>query len=309
MRVTALCGGVGGAKLVLGLYSVLPHDCLTVIGNTGDDITMFGLHVSPDLDIVMYTLAGIVDETKGWGLRDDSFRFLDAIHQMYGQSRWFNIGDRDLATHVRRTELMRLGLSLSEATRELCQALNVDIRLIPMSDDPLQTYVRIGDGTLINFEEYFVLRQCKDPVTGVEYVGADTARPAPGVLDALKNTDMIVICPSNPVASIGPILSVRGIREALRSADCPVVAVSPLIGGKAVKGPTEKFMAGLNMEVSAVGVARYYQDIVTHYIMDRTDRDLLHRVESLGMTVHLTDTLMTSTEDKIRLARTVLSSQ
>ncbi|NWF96511.1 MAG: 2-phospho-L-lactate transferase [Candidatus Thorarchaeota archaeon] len=305
MRVTALCGGVGGAKLVLGLHSILRPGELTVIGNTGDDIELFGLHISPDLDIVMYTLAGLVDQVKGWGIRDDTFAFLETASSVYGQERWFNIGDRDLATHVLRTQLLREKLSLTRVTATLCDLLGLSTRILPMSDDPVQTHVRIADGSLIHFEEYFVKRGCQDDVCGVEYVGSESAVVPPAVLGAIEDADVIVVCPSNPVASIGPILSVRGVRQALEKSTVPIVGVSPLVGGRAVKGPTEKFMKGLGMPVSPAAVADYY-GFLSHYVIDRLDAGLKHTLEERGLHVTVTDTVMTTLESKKSLAETVI---
>ena len=308
VKVVALCGGIGGAKLALGLYRVLDENELTIVCNTGDDIELFGLHVSPDVDIVMYTLASLVDTEKGWGLASDTFSFLETLSGLYKQERWCTLGDRDLATHVLRTSFLKQGMTLSEATAELCQLVGLDdVRLIPMTDESVTTHVRIEDGSLIHFEEFFVKLKCGAPVRETVYLGADDARPAAGVLKAITEADRIVLCPSNPVASIGPILSIGRIAEALDDATCPVIAVSPLVRGEAIKGPTVKFMDAMGLEATALGVARHYGRFLTHYILDTEDRHLEPDVRALGLKTVTTNTIMNTTKDKIELARTVLS--
>jgi LPPG:FO 2-phospho-L-lactate transferase len=308
LLVTALSGGVGGSKLLLGLSKLLKHKELVVIGNTGDDFELFGLHISPDLDIVMYTLAGIVDEQKGWGVKDDTFSCLDALNRYYGLEKWFNLGDKDLATHIYRTQLLRKGHKLSEATEILCSSLGLkSAKIIPMTDDKLETTVKIQDGSMINFQVYFVKRGCKDEVSGVVYKGSRTAQPAKGVVESIRNSDMIVICPSNPVASIGPILSVRGIRDALKKATCPVVAVSPIISGKPLKGPADRFMKSLGLEVSALGVAKFYEKLIDCLVMDQMDAHLDKEIKLIGLDTVITNTVMNTLEDKIRLATTILN--
>jgi LPPG:FO 2-phospho-L-lactate transferase len=307
LQVTALSGGVGGAKLVLGLSKVLRPGELTVVGNTGDDFELLGLHISPDLDIVMYTLAGIVDEQKGWGVRGDTFSTLDSLSKHYGLENWFRLGDRDMATHIYRTSLLAENHSLSETTAVLCSALGVsNVKIIPMSDDKVQTRVKIENGSTIHFQDYFVRRGCTDKVTGIIYDGSNTAQPARGVLESIAKSDIIVICPSNPIASIGPILSVRRITEALEKARCPVVAISPIIQGKPLKGPADKFMEGMKLDVSAFGVAKYYRQIIDYLVINEVDTDLSEEIESLGVRVHIANTIMNSLEDKIRVASTIL---
>jgi LPPG:FO 2-phospho-L-lactate transferase len=307
LLVTALSGGVGGAKLVLGLSKILRPGELTVIGNTGDDFELFGLHISPDLDIVMYTLAGIVDEQKGWGVSGDTFNILDAMNRYYGLEKWFSLGDRDMATHIYRTSLLAKGHSLSETTAMLCSALGVnDVRMLPMTDDRVQTRVRIQDGSAIHFQDYFVRRSRTDTVTGVFFEGSNTARPAKGVIESIAKSDMIVICPSNPVASIGPILSIRRISEALEKSSCPVVAVSPIIQGKPLKGPADKFMQSIKLDVSASGVARFYRQIIDYIVIDNVDASLEEEIGSMGVRVIIANTIMNTLEDKTRLARAIL---
>ncbi len=309
MKVTALSGGVGGAKLVSGLSQVLDHGELTVIGNTGDDIELFGLHISPDLDILMYTLAGLVDTEKGWGIKDDTFTCLDSLNRLYSQDRWFNVGDRDLATHILRTQFLRSSLTLSEVTKKLCMLLGIEgINLLPMTDDKVETLVKIQDGSVIHFEEYFVKRGSADQVQDVVYRGSDKARPPGEVVKALTSSDLIVICPSNPVASIGPILSIRAIRRALQEAKCPRVAVSPIVGGRPLKGPADKFMKGMGFEVSPAGIAKYYHNLVTHLVMDVQDSAIEKQVQSMGLRTTVTNTIMNTMRDRVDLASKVISS-
>lgn len=308
MKVVALCGGIGGVKLALGLYHVLEKNSLTIICNTGDDINRFGLHISPDVDIVMYTLANLVDTEKGWGFADESFTFLRTINELYKQNKWFTIGDRDLATHVLRTSLLEQGMELSDVTEKLCNLMGLnDVRLIPMSNQSITTRIRTGDGNLIHFEEFFVKLRCEPEITEVVYDGADDAVAASGVLESIREADIVVICPSNPVASIGPILSVRQIRNQLCETTRPVVGVSPLIGGKAVKGPTVKFMEALGLQADAIGVAKTYHDFLSHYIIDEQDRQLQQDVANLGMEPIVTNTIMKTIDDKKALAQIVLS--
>ena len=307
LLVTALSGGIGGAKLVLGLSNILRPGELTVIGNTGDDFEPLGLHISPDLDIVTYTLAGIVDEQKGWGVKGDTFNILDSLHKYYGFEKWFRLGDRDMATHIFRTSLLAESHSLSEATAMICSALGVkDVKILPMTDDKVQTKVKIQNGSVIHFQEYFVKRGCTDKVIGIIYEGSNTARPAKGVLENIAKSDIIVICPSNPIASIGPILSIHRISEALEKARCPVVAVSPIINGKPLKGPADKFMEGMKLDVSASGVARYYRQIIDYLVIDEVDASLNEEIGSMGVRVTIANTIMNSLEDKTGLARTIL---
>jgi len=309
MKVTALSGGVGGAKLVSGLSKVLNHGELTVIGNTGDDIELFGLHISPDLDIVMYTLAGIVDAEKGWGIKDDTFTCLDSLNRLYNQDRWFSVGDKDLATHILRTQFLRSGRTLSQVTKELCMLMGIEgINLLPMTDDEVETLVKIQDGSVIHFEEYFVKRGSVDQVHDVVYRGSDKARPAEGVVKALTSSDLVVICPSNPLASIGPILSIRAIRRTLQEAKCPRVAVSPIVGGRPLKGPADKFMKGMGFEVSPAGIADYYHNLITHLVLDVQDSAIEKQVQSAGIRTTVTNTIMNTMRDRVDLASKVISS-
>ncbi|MEM3028083.1 MAG: 2-phospho-L-lactate transferase [Candidatus Bathyarchaeia archaeon] len=305
--LVALAGGVGAARFLQGLVAIFPPENLIIIGNTGDDIEIYGLYVSPDLDIITYTLAGLVDEAKGWGIKDDTFNFLDMLTR-YGYETWFKIGDRDLATHLHRTMLLRKGLRLSEATADICKSLGVEARLLPMTDDPVRTMIRTEAGTM-HFQEYLVKRGAKDDVLAVEFLGVEKAKPSPGILEAIQEAEGVILCPSNPIVSIGPILSIDGIRRALRRTRATVVGISPIIMGAPVKGPADKLMRGLGIEISAYGAASLYADILDIFIIDFRDSMLAKRIESeLGVKVMATDTLMTSLEVKKRLAEAVLHS-
>lgn len=302
--ITALAGGVGAARFLQGLVRVVPEEEITVIVNTGDDIELHGLHISPDLDIVMYTLAGIVDEEKGWGVRGDTFNCLGMLRR-YGHETWFRLGDRDLATHIYRTQLLKSGRSLAEATQRLCQRLGVKVRILPMTDDKFETRIVTDAGTM-HFQEYLVMRKAQDNVTGVMFEGVQEARPAAEVADSILNTNAVIICPSNPIVSIGTILSVKNIRRALKETEAKVIAVSPIVGGAPVKGPADKLMRGLGLEVSASAVAELYRDFLDAFVIDQLDQAERERIEKLGLHVVTTNTLMRSIEDKVRLARGVL---
>jgi LPPG:FO 2-phospho-L-lactate transferase len=304
--IVALAGGVGAAKLLVGLSKILKPEELTVIVNTGDDIQLHGLHVSPDLDIAMYSLAGIADETKGWGIQGDTFHCLEALNRFTG-SEWFNLGDKDLATHIFRTNLLRSGATLTEATQEIACALSVKSKILPMTDDKFETRVTTKQGT-IHFEEYMVKKGAKDEVLGVEFYGSDKAQPAEGVLEAIENAERVVVCPSNPVVSISTILSVKRIRQALQHAKVPKVAVSPIIAGSPVKGPADKLLRGLGYEVSAFGVAELYMDFLGTFVIDVADASEKKRIEKLGIKVELAETMMRNLDDKIRLAKAVLDA-
>ena len=304
--ITALAGGVGAARFLTGLVELVNEKDLSVIVNTGDDIELFGLHISPDVDIVTYTLAGIVDEEKGWGVRGDTFHCLEALRKFNGET-WFNLGDRDLATHIFRTNLLKNGAKLSEVTAQVSRLLGLKTTILPMTDDKFETRVLIKEGS-VHFEEYFVKRSCKDEVLGVEFLGADKAKPAMGVLEAIREAERVIVCPSNPIVSIGTILAVNGVRDALRRAEAKKVAVSPLIAGAPVKGPADKLLRGLGFEVSAYSVAKLYSDFLDTFILDEADSAEKDRIEELGVEVTVTNTLMKSLEDKVALARTVLES-
>ncbi len=305
-RVVALSGGVGAARFLQGLVRVVPPECITAIVNTGDDSEFYGLHVSPDIDIVLYTLAGLVDSEQGWGVVDDTFNALQMLEQ-YGLESWFRLGDRDLATQIHRTELLRGGQTLSQVTDHLRNRLNVTSLVVPMSDQPVRTWIRTPEGWL-PFQEYFVKRRTADDVLDIEVRGAAEACPAPEVIEALDAADRVVICPSNPLVSIGTILAVPGIRDALRRCGAPVVAISPIVGGATLKGPADRMMRAAGMEVSAVGVARAYADFLDVMVLDEQDRTLAPRVESLGIRAVVTDTIMRDLHAKERLAWATLAA-
>jgi LPPG:FO 2-phospho-L-lactate transferase len=301
----ALSGGVGGAKLILGLSHVLPGPSLRVIANTGDDFEHLGLSICPDLDTLMYTLADQVNVETGWGLRNETWSFLDALRTLGGET-WFRLGDRDLATHVERTRRLANGESLTAITQALCKRLGVAPVILPMSDDPVRTHVRTDSGTLA-FQHYFVRDRAAPRVLGLEYRGAATARPSEAAMRALQDPRLnaVIIAPSNPYLSIDPILA-TGVGIAMRQARAPVLAVSPIVGGAALKGPTAKIMAELGLDVSALAVAEHYQDLLDGFILDASDADLAPKVRSLGIEVAVCNTVMNTLDDKLALARAVL---
>lgn len=304
--IAALAGGVGAARFLTGLSRIVKEEDLSVIVNTGDDIELFGLHISPDVDIVTYTLAGIVDETKGWGVMGDTFQCLEML-KAYGFDTWFGLGDRDLATHLYRTESLKKGYTLTQITREISSVLWLKTKILPMTDDMFETRVRTSEGT-IHFEEYFVRRQAKDEVLGIEFVGVATAKPAPGVLDAILDAEIVVVCPSNPIVSISTILAVDGVRDALKRTNARVVGISPIVAGRPIKGPADKMLRGLGFEVSAYGVAKLYSDFLDTFVIDTKDTESKSRVENLGVKVKVTNTVMKSLEDKVALAKVVLEN-
>ena len=299
-----LCGGVGAARFLSGLVRVIDPARVTAIVNVADDEEFHGLHVSPDLDTVLYTLAGVVDEGRGWGFLGDTDAVQQALARL-GRDTWFQLGDRDLATHIHRTALLREGGTLSTVTAGLARAFGVTARLLPSSDDPQATKVRTDDGWL-DFQEWFVRRATRDAVREVRFDGG--ARPAPGVLEAIAAADVIVVAPSNPFVSIGPVLAVAGMREAIDRARAPVVAVSPIVGGEALKGPAAAMLASLGHEVSALGVARIYRGLVDAFVIDERDVALAPGVEALGMRAVAAPTVMRDAAAKESLARTVLSA-
>jgi LPPG:FO 2-phospho-L-lactate transferase len=303
--IVALAGGVGAARFLEGLVRVVPQNQVAIIGNVGDDIAVHGLHVSPDLDIVLYTLAGVVDATKGWGFRGDTFVTQNQLRE-YGRDTWFNLGDRDMATHIYRSEQLREGRSLSDVTQDLVQSFGLGVQLTPATDSALQTYVTTNIGRM-HFEEYMVKKQTKPKVRRVTFQGARTARPAKQVIRSIKEANGVIISPSNPIVSIGAILAVPGIRSALRKTRAKVVGISPIVGGKTVKGPADKLMRALGLQPTALGVAKYYKDFLDTFVIDRVDRKLGYEIEKLGIRAFATNTLMKTMADKIRLARIVVS--
>jgi LPPG:FO 2-phospho-L-lactate transferase len=302
--IVTLAGGVGAARFLDGLAKVHPPEQLFIIGNTGDDTEIHGLHISPDIDTVIYTLAGLANPVHGWGIHGDTFACLGALGKL-GEETWFQLGDRDLAMHIHRTARLRAGEPLSAVTASAAKALGVRAAVKPMSDDAVRTIVRTPDGPL-EFQTYFVRRQARDEVLGVDFHGAAAARCAPGVLEAIHSASAIIISPSNPIISIGPILAVPGMRAALRRRKSPSVAISPIVGGRALKGPAARMIRGMGMEVSALGVARLYRGLVDVFVLDREDKALAPAVERLGMRAVVTNTIMTGTRQKKALARTVL---
>ncbi|HXX21238.1 MAG TPA: 2-phospho-L-lactate transferase [Candidatus Acidoferrum sp.] len=304
MEIAALAGGVGASKLLLGLHRVMDPRELTAIVNTGDDIVLHGLSISPDLDIVTYTLAGLVNPDTGWGFRDETFRALEQL-AVYGRPEWFRLGDRDLATHIHRTAMLRAGARLSEVADSIRQALGVQARILPMSDEPVPTMIETNQGRL-HFQEYLVQRRAEPRVHAISFDGIERARPALGVLEALERASNIVICPSNPLISIGPILAVPGVREALRKRRAHVVAICPIVGGKSLKGPSDQMLAQLGHEVSALGVARMYQDICATFVIDPVDSAQAPAIDALGVEVIIYPTVMHTDQDKELLARRIM---
>jgi LPPG:FO 2-phospho-L-lactate transferase len=303
--IVALAGGVGGAKLAHGLAMSLPSEELTVIVNTADDFELFGLHISPDLDTMLYTLAGIANPTTGWGIAGDTHNTLDAIAN-YGRNIWFQLGDRDFATHILRTERLREGIGLSTVMAELAGGLGVNCALLPMTNDAVATKIRTGDG-LLDFQDYFVARRQQDDVLDVVFEGADDAWPLEAAIDAIGMAELILICPSNPIVSVGPILAVSGYLDAIKSAPAPVVAVSPIVGGKALKGPADKMLATLGHEVSAVGVAAIYAQLIDGLVIDEADAGLVPRIDELGIRALVTQSIMRDEADRRRLAEETLA--
>jgi len=304
--IVGLAGGTGAAKLLRGLAQVVDPQRLFVVGNTGDDLLWWGLHVSPDLDTVTYALAGLLDSEQGWGVRDETFHCLEAMARL-GRPAWFRLGDRDLATHLYRTELLRRGATLSVATRAITTALGVPTPLVPMSDDPVRTRLRTPGGWL-SFQEFFVRDRTAPEVHEVAYEGAERARPAPGVLDAIRGAEAVIVCCSNPVTSIGPILAVPGIRTALEDSPAPVVAVSPIVGGAPVTGPAGKLLRARGLPVSVLSVAELYRPWLDLLVLDARDAGLADQVAAGRMKVAVTDTIMADRGREVALARTVLEA-
>jgi LPPG:FO 2-phospho-L-lactate transferase len=311
MRVVALAGGVGAGKFLRGLVRVVPPEDVTVVVNTGDDLSLHGLHISPDLDSVLYWLAGVGDRERGWGRADETFRTRDELGRVGGQA-WFALGDLDLATHLFRGHLLAEGRSLSEATEALRRAFGLRARLLPMSDDPVATRVQAVDasGTALDlhFQEYWVARGGEDEVKGIGYAGAAAARPAPGVVEAIGEADAVLICPSNPVASIAPILAVPGIAEAVRARRDRTAGVTPIVAGAPLRGMADRLMPAAGLEVSAFGAAAAYRGLLSAFLIDERDASLAPRIQDqLGMRIGTTDTIMTDDEDAERVARSSLS--
>lgn len=306
-RIIALCGGVGGAKLALGLAHLLPPERLTIVVNTGDDFDHMGLRVCPDLDTVLYTLAGQSNQAQGWGLADESWRLMQRLVTLGGED-WFQLGDLDLATHILRTQWLRDGETLTQVTRRLTQALGVDTQILPMSDGSVATVVHTADGRTLPFQQYFVREQCAPVVTRLEFMGAATAEPHPELLQQLadSSTAGVIICPSNPYLSIDPLLELPGVRDALQQSRAPVVAVAPIVAGGAIKGPTAKIMAELGVPVTPYTVAQHYGDFLSGFMLDRQDAALAGEIVALGVRVAVEQTVMKTLDDRINLATATL---
>jgi LPPG:FO 2-phospho-L-lactate transferase len=305
LKITALAGGVGASKLLLGLYKEMDPSLLTIIVNTGDDLVLHGLKISPDLDIVTYTLAGVVDSAKGWGLRAETFHALKHLAG-YGRANWFNLGDRDLATHIHRTAMLAEGKTLSQAADSIRIALGVKSRILPMSDSPVPTIIDSSEGPL-HFQEYLVKRRAEPVVKGIRFANIESARPAPGVLEAIRDADRILICPSNPLISISPILAVPRVRDELRAHKEKVFAVCPIVGGKSLKGPSDKMLTQLGHDSSALAVAKLYADFTATFVIDPADKSQSAAISALGMQVAVLPTVMKTLAQKRKLARAIVS--
>jgi len=304
-NIVVLSGGVGGARFLEGLIQAVPQEEIVVIGNTGDDEEFYGLHVSPDLDIVIYTLAGIVDEKQGWGFKNETYYTMQRLTKL-GNDAWFQLGDQDLATHIHRTNLLKQGKTLSEVTDELVRHFDLKIKLLPMSNQPVRTVIKTSQ-RIISFQEYFVKNRAQDEVRDIIYQGAEKAKPVSGILEILHSAKAIIIAPSNPLVSIGTILSIPGMNKALQTSPAKIAAISPIIGGKTIKGPAAKMMQEMGMEPSAFGVAEFYRDFVDVMIIDEQDKNELKAIEKLGIKVGVTNTIMNDKKTKAHLAQAVLA--
>ncbi len=300
-----LAGGVGAAKFIEGLVNVVSPELLKIIVNTGDDIDLFGLKICPDLDIITYTLSNFIDKEKGWGFAEETFNCLSILKKFYNTG-WFNAGDKDLATHIYRTDLYRQGFSKAEITAKICKSFGVKSQIIPMSNEPVETYIKTPTESM-HFEKYYIKYQCKPEILGVEFKGLKEAKPVKGVVEYINKAKRIIICPSNPIVSIDTILQVKGIKDNLLKVKEKVYAISPLIKGATVKGPADKLMKSLGLEVSCVGVANFYKDIIGHFIIDNKDCELKPEIEKLGIRTYCYDTLMTNLKKKIQLAQFVIN--
>jgi len=305
--ITALAGGVGAARLLRGMVEVVPAEDITAIVNTGDDTVMHGLHISPDLDTVMYTLADAINTETGWGLAGETWRVMESLERLGGIT-WFNLGDQDLATHCYRTQRLGEGATLGQVTSELARSFGVGVRLVPVTDDPLRTRLQLVDGPEVGFQEYFVHLRHEVAVRGVRFEGAEAARPGPGVMDALSGAEAIVVCPSNPVVSIGPLLAVPGVRDRLVQLRDRIVGVSPIIAGAALKGPADRLLREMGLESSVVGVARWYAPWVATLVIDEADAGLIDAVEAEGVRCVVAPTVMSSVDRSSVLSRLVLDA-
>lgn len=305
--ITALAGGVGASKLLDGLNRAMSPEEISIIVNTGDDIEMFGLYIAPDLDIVAYTLAGVVNPDFGWGVNSDTFYCLDMLLRYADQERWFNLGDRDFATHIFRTDRLRKGQTLSQVTEQIAQTLGVKARLLPMTDMHTPTTILTAEGEM-HFQEYLVKHRAQPTVNSIRFENIESAKPAPGVAEAILESEAIIICPSNPLISIGPILAVPGTREMLKQTQAKVAVISPVVAGESLKGPTDQMLRNLGMDVSALQIAKLYEDITDIFILDKQDEALKPEIEQLGLKVVVTDTVMSNAAKKLELAETTLAA-
>ena len=307
-HVLALCGGVGGAKLAAGLAAVLPPEQLTIVVNTGDDFEHVGLAISPDIDTVVYTLSGLSDQVRGWGVADESWQAMAQLGAL-GEDQWFMLGDRDLAMHLARTRRLRAGETLSEITASLAGRLGIAPAIVPMSDDPVRTKVETADGEL-DFQRYFVAEQCKPVARAIRFDGAETARPSPGFAGALAREDLgaLIVCPSNPYLSVDPLLALWGVRETIDRLSVPRIAVSPIVAGQAIKGPTAKLMAELGIDVDVTSIARHYRGLIDQLVVDDADRERVAQIEALGMTAVVAPSVMRSHIDRVTLAEATLAA-
>ncbi len=303
--IVILAGGIGGAKLIKGLAKVVKPEVLKIIVNTGDDIELFGLKICPDLDIITYTLASLVDEEKGWGFAHETFNCLSSLKNYY-DTGWFNAGDKDLATHIYRTDLFNQGYNKAEITNLICKNLGVKSHVLPMCNESVETYITTPSGTM-HFEEFFIKYRCKPEILKVEFKGIEEAVPVKGILKYIQNAEKVIICPSNPIVSIGTILQVKGIKKTLSQVKDKVFAISPIIEGASVKGPADKMMKNIGLEVSCVGIARLYKDFLGHFIIDNRDCDLKPKIEELGIKAYFYDTIMSNLRKKIELAQFVIN--
>ena len=304
-KIIVLAGGVGAAKFLDGLIKVIDPERLTILVNTGDDIDLFGLKICPDLDIITYTLADVVDREKYWGIKEETFNSLKMLERFY-ETGWFNLGDKDLATHIFRTDLFNQGYSKSEITSIICKKFEVKSQIIPMCNEPVITKIKTSSKTM-HFEEYYIKYQCKPIIQGIFFEGIDKAKPIDGIITEIHNAEKIVICPSNPIVSIGTILQVKGIKQALKESKERVYGISPIIEGRTIKGPADKFLEFLGYEVSCKAVAELYKDILTHFVIDKRDSFLKTEIEELGVKCYLFDTLMNNIEKKKALAKFVMN--
>ena len=302
MKYLAFTGGVGGAKLALGLSHVVAADELTFVVNTGDDFQHLGFHISPDVDTLTYTLAGRSNQDTGWGTENESWHFMAALEEL-GEPTWFRLCDRDLALHVYRRERLAAGLTLTETTAEIAAKLGISHNILPMTDNPVQTYVHTADGPL-SFQHYFVRDRCKPSVSGFEFRGIADARVNPAI--NFDELDGVIVCPSNPFVSVDPIFAIPGMKEAIRRSNIPVIAVSPIVGGTAIKGPTAKMMKELNVPSTALEVAKHYNNIITGFVLDEADREATKKVQDLGLSIDVQPTVMVTLDDRVALAHAVV---